>query len=182
MYGRRGPRYSILMQTQVGGGGGGNQTQDVKDFFVTIFLATFLQKFSFAEIFLAAANLFSDADTSGREADSGYERCRDCTDITLHRHPCHRRSTWFKLSDFLQENRDSFVFPHEVFSEICLLTHAVLLVPHARQASLRADVEQGWSRLWSETKSSASGSFGFLATFSLLIRVNAAFKNIYSEY
>ena len=25
MYGRRGPRYSILMQTQVGGGGGGEE-------------------------------------------------------------------------------------------------------------------------------------------------------------
>ena len=77
------------------------------------FFGLFFAKILFCRDFLAAANLFSDADTSGREADSGYERCRDCTDITLHRHhsDCHRRSTCFKLSDFLQENRDSFVFP-----------------------------------------------------------------------
>ena len=63
------------------------------------FFGTFFYIF-FGQDFLALANVFSDVDTSGSEAESGYERCRDCTDITLHRHHCHRRSTCFKLSDF----------------------------------------------------------------------------------
>lgn len=108
------------------------------------FFATFLQKFCFAEIFLAAANLFSDADTSGREADSGYERCRDCTDITLHRHHCHRRSTCSKLSDFLQENRDSLVFPREGFSAPFkkIFAHPCC----APRASCRTGSPPGWRR------------------------------------
>ena len=56
----------------------------------------------------------------------------------------------------------------------------MLLVPHAGQASLGADVEQGRRRLGSESKSSTSRSFRFLATLSLLIKEDYCCANSFS--